>query len=513
MLLFLHMVALVIWSGANAARWASASLAGQFFWLRISMLGTLLIQPTLLIFALQLTRNSRSISSSSLILLWVFPLLGLLAVWTNDAHHLVYHSLGFRLNREWSELVWTPGPLVWMELVYRYSLLLATIFLLHQSSHHGSALLREQSNTAFLGATLSFFGDASLSIAYLISGTIFDASPIIYTLAGVVYYLGIIRNRMFDLIPVAHTTLIQSMNDGVIVLDLHNRIVEINPAAGNFLGIKPEEAIGQPAQSVLFNWNETTQPFWGVWNKRTEIIVSQTMPRHLDLIITPLLDEKNRPFGRLLVFRDITERKKNEAALRIANHKLQEQLKEITRLRDQLRELAIRDPLTNLYNRRYLQEVLDQELARAHRAQYPVCLIMIDIDHFKHVNDICGHKVGDEVLQFLASQIALHIRRSDTPCRYGGEEFLIVMPNVSIETAHQRAEKLRVTFASHRWPCSNLTIIPTISIGIAIFPFDATDPEQLIDAADRAMYAAKRAGRNRITLYSQLDQTQSAFLQ
>lgn len=206
----------------------------------------------------------------------------------------------------------------------------------------------------------------------------------------------------------------------------------------------------------------------------------------------------------MLVFRDITLRKQNEAALKAKNKQLQEQLEENRALRDQLREQATRDPLTNLYNRRYLEEMLQQELARASREKYPVCLIMMDIDRFKLVNDTCGHKAGDEVLQALATLIVLHIRRFDAACRFGGEEFVIVMPLLSIETARQRAEFLRKEFAAMSLPCDGMKASPTLSIGLAVYPLDGMNGEQLLDAADQALYAAKRNGRNRVVVYSEL---------
>ena len=130
---------------------------------------------------------------------------------------------------------------------------------------------------------------------------------------------------------------------------------------------------------------------------------------------------------------------------------------------------------------------------------------MMDIDDFKRVNDTCGHKTGDEVLQALSTLIVLHIRRFDAACRYGGEEFVIVMPKLSIETARERAEFLRNEFSNMSLPCSKQESSPTLSIGLAAFPFDGMNGEQLLDAADQALYAAKGSGRNCVVVYSELE--------
>jgi PleD family two-component response regulator len=132
---------------------------------------------------------------------------------------------------------------------------------------------------------------------------------------------------------------------------------------------------------------EKTDPFLDETGTRSELTVPLDPSRFLDLSVTPLYDRSQILSGRLMVFRDITERKQVEKRLRYVNDKLQGQLIEIGLLQSKLREQAIRDPLTNLFNRRYLEETLDRELSRAARESYSVCIIMIDLDHFKRIND------------------------------------------------------------------------------------------------------------------------------
>ncbi len=226
--------------------------------------------------------------------------------------------------------------------------------------------------------------------------------------------------------------------------------------------------------------------------------------RYLDLRVTPLYDRNQILNGRLMVFRDITERKQVEKRLRYVNDKLQGQLIEIGLLQSKLREQAIRDPLTNLFNRRYLEETLDRELSRASREEYPVCIIMIDLDHFKRINDTHGHEAGDLVLKAIADILAEQSRRGDFACRYGGEEFVIVMPNVTLETAYQRAEELRQSLNLLSVPYEYYRLSVTISMGIACFPEHGQTREAILRAADQAMYAAKQAGRDHILSYNEI---------
>jgi diguanylate cyclase (GGDEF)-like protein len=237
---------------------------------------------------------------------------------------------------------------------------------------------------------------------------------------------------------------------------------------------------------------------------RVELKVPKDPSRYLDLHVTPLYDTGQPLNGRLMVFRDITERKQVEKRLRYVNDKLQGQLIEIGLLQSKLREQAIRDSLTNLFNRRYLEETLDRELSRAARETYPVCIIMIDLDHFKRINDTYGHEAGDLVLKAIADILAEQSRRGDFACRYGGEEFIIAMPNITIDVACERAETIRQSLNLLRVPYEYYNLSVTISMGIACYPENGQTREAILRAADRALYGAKEAGRDHILCYNQL---------
>jgi diguanylate cyclase (GGDEF)-like protein/PAS domain S-box-containing protein len=168
-------------------------------------------------------------------------------------------------------------------------------------------------------------------------------------------------------------------------------------------------------------------------------------------------------------------------------------------LRETLRHQSIRDALTGLYNRRYLEEVLDREIYRAVRHQRPLAIIMLDVDHFKRFNDEFGHDAGDSLLREMGSFLKAAIRQTDSACRYGGEEFLVIMPETTLLGAVQKAEKLREKF-------KNLNIMhqgqllrrATISLGVAAFPEHGSTVKILIQMADKALYQAKAAGRDRV---------------
>ena len=168
------------------------------------------------------------------------------------------------------------------------------------------------------------------------------------------------------------------------------------------------------------------------------------------------------------------------------------------RLLQDLREQAIRDPLTSLHNRRFLQDHLPREIIRAAREHAPLAVIMLDLDRFKRINDSAGHQAGDRVLVAVAKLLARQVRGSDVACRYGGEEFALVLPGTTLESALRRSEEIRSAIAGEPGRLHGVTA----SLGVALCPDHATDAEALLRAADRALYEAKRAGRNQVRVFT-----------
>ena len=173
------------------------------------------------------------------------------------------------------------------------------------------------------------------------------------------------------------------------------------------------------------------------------------------------------------------------------------------RLRETLRQQSVRDPLTGLYNRRFLEETLDREIARLERKGLPLSLIMIDVDNFKTFNDTFGHDAGDAVLRDLGGILQRHVRGGDIACRYGGEEFTIVLPEATIEIGRQRAEMLREAVRELRLMHDGKSLgAVTLSLGVACFPDHGRRREHLLQCADAALYEAKNGGRNRVVIGS-----------
>jgi diguanylate cyclase (GGDEF)-like protein len=189
------------------------------------------------------------------------------------------------------------------------------------------------------------------------------------------------------------------------------------------------------------------------------------------------------------------QRNRYLAALRAAHAELETRVAQVEALRDELREQALRDPLTGAFNRRVLDQVAPPMLARALRDGVGVALVLFDVDDFKLVNDRHGHVVGDAVLVALVRHMLTELRATDVVCRYGGEEFAVLMPGLDVDAAAARVDELRRGWLDRAAPEE---VRPTLSAGIAIAPRHATDLDALMGAADDALYRAKAAGRDRV---------------
>jgi diguanylate cyclase (GGDEF)-like protein len=176
------------------------------------------------------------------------------------------------------------------------------------------------------------------------------------------------------------------------------------------------------------------------------------------------------------------------------------------KLRETLQRQAIRDALTELFNYRYMEETLDREIARAERKNHHLGLLMLDIDHFKSFNDEYGHAAGDAVLREMGSLLLSKTRKEDVACRYGGEEFLVIMPDVGENDILARAEELRAAVERlHITHQDRLLRDITVSMGVAVFPVHGRDIATLMKAADTALYEAKREGRNQVCIWNPVE--------
>ena len=300
----------------------------------------------------------------------------------------------------------------------------------------------------------------------------------------------------------------ESMMDGFVSVDMDGKILEYNEIFIDMLGYSKDEI-------VQLTFRDITPEKWHAFEN--DIVENQILKngysqvyekeyRRKDGVIFPvelhtvlLRDDQGNPVGMWASIRDITERKRAELELRYMKVGLESANVELKAALALQKELAHTDTLTGINNRRHLYELAEHEFEIASRYQQPLSAIMFDIDHFKEVNDTFGHAVGDQILQRVTEVACTKLRSADVIGRYGGEEFVIIMPMTNAKQAFPLAERIRVGVAAIRVPTEKGDAAVTLSIGIVEIIHGAQDKsaESLIRRADKAMYAAKQAGRNR----------------
>jgi diguanylate cyclase (GGDEF)-like protein/PAS domain S-box-containing protein len=288
--------------------------------------------------------------------------------------------------------------------------------------------------------------------------------------------------------------LFEAAQDGILILDAQTgAITDVNPFLIKMLGYARAEFMDKKLWEMgAFRDMEASQEAFELLQKN-EYIRYDYLPlraKNGRLVDVEFVSNVYLVGGEKVIqcnIRDITERKQAQDAL----------LKSQTLLREQ----SVRDYLTGLFNRRYMEETLERELLRASRKKLSLGMIMLDVDDFKQFNDTYGHAAGDEILRELGSLLLRQIRGEDIACRYGGDEFILIMPDATQEVTRERAELICQHAGLFHFQFDGQSLAPvTLSLGVAIFPEHGVTSTGVLRAVDSALYRAKHEGRGRVAV-------------
>ncbi len=486
-----------VWSLASAFEYAPVGVPLKVLCAKIEYIGVVSSPLFFLSFALEYNHCSRWLTVRHAVLLSIVPVVTLGLAGTNEKHGLIWS--GFMPSSSGHNLlIYSHGPLYWAGVIgYSYTLMLMGTILLLWATVRFPALHRRQTAMLLSGLAVPWMGNIVYNTGLSpLPGL--EPTPLLLTFSGLAYGFVIFRFGLLHLVPIAREALIETLPDGVLVLDTHRRVVDINPSARRLLGVEARTILGKLDEQVFADWPDMAARLGETASGAGESLLRERGGRRLEVRVSPMIDRRGRTTGRLIVLRDITVRAQAEEALRDANTRLHAQLAQIETLQADLRDQAIRDPTTGLFNRRFLDDTLERELARAARDGEPLSVIMLDLDHFKDLNDTHGHKAGDTALAAVGALLRGLSRLGDFACRYGGEEFVVIMPDTPLAAALLRAEEWRVALQETAVTFQNQALHMTLSGGVAVFPRHGDTPDALLRAADRALYAAKAAGRNRV---------------
>lgn len=296
---------------------------------------------------------------------------------------------------------------------------------------------------------------------------------------------------------------LDSFAEGVVLLDGELQVVLANAAFAELFEETMESLVGVPMSTFAWTncdaleplpWEKTAKELCTVNSKTVRLSLSKEQWRTFSVNASAIIDESGVFRGVMVALADVTplEQKREELATTLSElHASQDEIK---KQNEELRYLATQDPLTGCINRRTFFEQFENLFKEAKAKRITLCAMMVDIDFFKSINDNYGHGKGDEVLRETGALLNRLAREEDVVCRYGGEEFSLLMPSLSLEEAEQAAEKIRIDLS--RIDFQDFTI--TASLGISEVQLGSDSPQDLLDQADKCLYVAKRNGRNQV---------------
>lgn len=326
--LALLMLSATIYAGTACLESAAVGIPAKVFWSKLQYLGSMTCPPLLLVFAMDYARCERWLNWRTISAAFALPVIGIGLAWTNEAHNWIWTDFQPSLAGE-NLLIYIHGPAFWIIVAYLYFVTAAATVVLVRNVIHSTSVYRRQAMAIVIASLAAWTG----SILYVLNRSPipgFDWTSTGFALTGFALAWGILRYRLFDLVPVTSEAVVESLPDGVIVLDLAERIVDINQAALNLIGLS-DRPIGQPADVVFAHQHELLEHFRQAPDTRVEVAVDRApagspflYPRHFDIQSSPLLDRRGRLTGRLLVVRDITATRQAQQAAQISEVRLRQ---------------------------------------------------------------------------------------------------------------------------------------------------------------------------------------------
>jgi diguanylate cyclase (GGDEF)-like protein len=471
----LLMASAVIYCFGYAQELAQTDLNRAWFWLHVEYLGI----PWLPALWLLLARKHLGLHTR-IWLLSIVPAVTMVAQWSNSLHglydsssHLVYRSPFWIVQVQ-------RAPFAWLNLAYLYGAFLYGICLYLSSFRSAPRSVRIQTGVIFcaslpplIGSALSFAGASPWGL---------DLAPLAMGLSAILAYVAVFDLECFDMVPMARSLVFHRMRDAVLITDMRHRLVDYNLAAENLFPALGSTRPGEPIGSLLGENSDLGRIFRTHGALSAIELERAGEPHTFEVNVLPLGEELYQS-GWAAILADITDQ---------------------MRLLQELQHSAETDVLTGIANRRCFIAAAEQERSRMARHPGPFSVVLVDVDHFKAINDACGHATGDSVLQVVAAQIENCLRGTDTLGRIGGDEFAVLLPQTCLESALELAERICLAVGKEAVLTDAGRIPVTLSLGVAAYsPADPESWRQILEQADQALYLAKAGGRNRVVAWNQ----------
>ena len=462
-----------IWAVENALELVSVGLQSKLLWADLQYLSIVSMPVAWLVMALDYTGRRAWLTRRNLIALSIVPLVSLALMWTNGHHHLMRATAWLDTSGSYAAVGRTFGPWFWVHTAYSYVLVAAAVGLLISAIFSVPSLYRGQPIVLLVGFSVPL----TWNVVYVFAPGVLpthDFTPAAFGIAGLIVAWGLFRFRLFTLVPVARHALVENMVDPLLVLDQADRVVDLNEAARALIDRPVTRILARPLAESWEGWAQLAAPYAAGADRAELSLAENGGQRDYEVKISQLA-RRGKVLGRLLVIRDVTER---------------------TLMEESLRRQALTDSLTGLANRGLFMAKVGDAVRQARRYTDTLfAVIVLDLDQFKLVNDSIGHVAGDVLLESVATKLKRCVREADTVARMGGDEFMILLHEITstrdvLPVLERIEEELRtpVHFRHHE-------MITSASLGVVIWDPSYKNPEDLLRAADTAMYQAKEAGR------------------
>ncbi|WP_278184590.1 histidine kinase N-terminal 7TM domain-containing diguanylate cyclase [Desulfofarcimen acetoxidans] len=443
----------------------------MLFWNYIQYLGLPFLPALWLIFSLEY--NNKRTKTAIKAGIFLIPILTLFFRYTSNLNHLFYVSVQKTTNLFFPVLYIVKGPWYWVHAIYTTSCFIVVNYVYFFTYRKSTGSIRRQ---CLLLLIASLFPWISYLLDLLnISPLNIDWGAFAVTSSVAIFLVAYLRYQFLNIKPLARDKVFESTNDGIIVLDANNNVIDFNPSAEVIFPGLDENCIGKNIRMVFETNERLVDSILNCVEFQYESL-SDYKKNYYRVQTVKILESRDRGVGFLITFNDITK---------------------YMNMMEELNHLASRDALTGVYNRRYFAELSSLELSKSRRYNMPASLIILDLDFFKQINDNYGHQAGDTVLKEIADICRKSIRSIDILGRYGGEEFVIFLPNTKLEDCRMVSNRILNNIASAVICYEGKSIKVTASIGTSGVEFVSDENlDHFLKTADQALYQAKLDGRN-----------------
>ncbi|MDD5017996.1 MAG: diguanylate cyclase [Eubacteriales bacterium] len=456
----------------------SAAEQGKMLFNHLQYFGLPLILPFWFLLSIQFMNRNIKWTVKKILPVFIIPAVTVILNLTHELNGLFYTSHEFTNWQGIDVLVFQKGIWYHIETVYNMLLSVATIIIYISVNIKARGIEKKQSFTLLVMSVIALF----LSTSSLInqSTSYIDFVPILLSTAAILMFVTLFKYELFDLVPMAYSKLFDALDYPVMILTDAMTVVKVNSVARDVFG---DEFGGRnyiPLSEIFSDDAECI----AIMKQDQEFMLKKTVrlsDRYYSVKMTNLFspdDNKHKDYGYLLVFADVTSH--------------------IHQVKD-LEMAAAIDPLTGLYNRRYFYAMAELAINAVKKDEKSLSVIMLDIDHFKTINDLYGHQGGDHILKAVVGAIKSQLRENDIFARYGGEEFIVLLPVTDPNTAQSVAERICGAVRESVFDYDGHLIRLTISAGVSgAKPMADRRVDNLIFMADKALYEAKSTGRDRV---------------